>query len=128
MDLGNIGLFDLAARRLDWLDRRQALLAQNVANVDTPGYTPRDLPPFAATLAETAGTLRRSSSRQLPGAPPDLLAGAAAVPARAPDGNAVSLDTQLKDIADTATDQQLVTTIYAKYLAMFQLTLGHGNG
>ena len=128
MDPTDIGIFSLAARRLDWLDRRQTVLAQNIANVDTPGYTPRDLPPFAATLADAAGTLRRTSSRQLPGVTRDLLAGGAQPEARAPDGNAVSLDTQLKDIADTATDQQLATTLYAKYLAMFQLTLGHGNG
>ncbi len=128
MDPTDIGLFSLAAQRMKWLDQRQTVLAQNVANIDTPGYTPRDLPAFAATLADAAGTLRRTSARQLPGAAPDLLSGRAQPDARAPDGNAVSLDTQLKNIADTATDQQLVTTIYTKYLAMFQLTLGHGNG
>ncbi|MGH7040956.1 MAG: flagellar basal body rod protein FlgB, partial [Acetobacteraceae bacterium] len=128
MDLTNIGLFSLAAQRMKWLDQRQTVLAQNVANSDTPGYTPSDLPPFAATLADAAGTLRRSSPRQLPGAVPDLLSGRARPEARAPDGNAVSLDTQLKDIADTATDQDLVATIYSKYLAMFQLALGDGTG
>ena len=128
MDTTGLGLFSLAAQRMKWLDQRQTVLAQNIANVDTPGYTPRDLSPFAATLADAAGLLRRDSARQMPGAAPDLLAGRARPDARAPDGNAVSLDTQLKNIADTATDQQLVTTIYAKYLAMFQLTLGHGNG
>jgi flagellar basal-body rod protein FlgB len=128
MDPTDIGIFTLAAQRLNWLGRRQTVLAQNIANVDTPGYTPRDLPPFAATLADAAGTMRRTSPRQLPGASADLLDGNARPEARAPDGNAVALDTQLKDVADTATDQQLVTTIYSKYLAMFQLTLGHGNG
>jgi flagellar basal-body rod protein FlgB len=128
MDPSDIGLFDLAARRLDWLGRQQTLLAQNIANLDTPGYTARALTPFAATLADAGATLRRTSPRQLPGAPPDLLSGDTQPQARAPDGNAVSLETQLKDVADTATDQQLVTTIYAKYLAMFQLTLGHGDG
>lgn len=128
MDPTDIGIFTLAAQRLNWLDRRQTVLAQNIANVDTPGYAPRDLPPFAATLADAAGTLRRTSPRQLAGAAPDLLAGRTRPEARAPDGNAVALDTELKDVADTATDQQLVTTIYSKYLAMFQLTLGHGNG
>ena len=131
MDPTTIGLFDLAARRLDWLGRRQTVLAQNIANIDTPGYTPRDLPPFAATLASAAGaagTLRRTSPRQLPGAGADLLADPARPEARAPDGNAVALATQLKDVADTTTDQKLVTTIYAKYLAMFRLTLGHGGG
>ena len=45
-----IGLFDLAERRLAWADQRQAVLAENIANVNTPGYKPRDLRSFAATL------------------------------------------------------------------------------
>ncbi|MDE2581087.1 MAG: flagellar biosynthesis protein FlgB [Rhodospirillales bacterium] len=128
MDPTNFGLFRLAERRLAWLDRRQTLLAENVANVDTPGYTPRDLAPFAASLAEATGTLRRSSPRQFAGVSSAVQGIEVRPQARAPDGNAVSLDTQLKDIADTATDQQLVTAIYMKYLAMARLTLGHGNG
>ncbi len=128
MDPTDIGLFTLAAQRLKWLDQRQTLLAQNIANVDTPGYSPRDLPRFAATLADAAGTLRRNSARQLPGVALGVQSGRSRVDARAPDGNAVALDTQLKDVADTATNQQLVTTIYMKYVAMYQLTLGHGNG
>jgi len=131
------GLFALAARRLAWLDQRQTVLARNVANTDTPGYTPRDIAPFAATLADApfaatladaAGTMRRTSPRQLPGRTEPPLAGRARPDGRQPDGNAVSLDMQLRDIADTATSQQLVTSIYSKYLAMFQLALGHGNG
>jgi len=122
------GLFALAARRLTWLDQRQTVLARNVANTDTPGYTPRDIAPFAATLADAAGTMRRTSPRQLPGRSEPPLAARARPDGRQPDGNAVSLEMQLRDIADTATSQQLVTSIYSKYLAMFQLALGHGNG
>ena len=29
--------------RLTWLDERQRVVAQNVANADTPGYVARDL-------------------------------------------------------------------------------------
>ena len=122
------GLFTLAAQRMDWLDRRQTVLARNIANLDTPGYTPRDLAPFAATLADAAGTLRRDQPRQLPGATPGLLSGRTRPDARAPDGNAVPLAAELTKVADTATEQRLVTSLYAKYMAMFQLALGHGNG
>ena len=45
MDPKRIGLFDLAERRLAWADRRQAVLAQNIANANTPGYKPHDLHP-----------------------------------------------------------------------------------
>ena len=51
MNPTQIGLFDLAERRLAWADRRQGLLAQNIANANTPGYRPNDLKPFASALA-----------------------------------------------------------------------------
>ena len=35
--VADIGLFRLAERRLAWVARRQELLAQNVANANTPG-------------------------------------------------------------------------------------------
>jgi flagellar basal-body rod protein FlgB len=33
--------------KMAYISQRQSLIAQNVANADTPGYTPRDLKPFA---------------------------------------------------------------------------------
>ena len=54
MDPKRIGLFDLAERRLAWADQRQAVLAQNIANANTPGFKPHELKPFATTLDDTA--------------------------------------------------------------------------
>ena len=44
MDITNIGLFQLADKRLAWADQRQQVLAQNVANSDTPGYRAKAVP------------------------------------------------------------------------------------
>ena len=52
MEQNGMALFDLAERRLAWIDRRQGLLAQNIANANTPGYMAKDLVPFAQTLAK----------------------------------------------------------------------------
>ena len=49
--------------RLSWLDERQRVIAQNVANADTPGYASRDLnqpTDFARALAEAAHKRGRS--------------------------------------------------------------------
>ena len=51
MDPTRTPTVSLAERRLAWLENRQRVLAQNIANADTPGYQPRDLRPFAETLA-----------------------------------------------------------------------------
>lgn len=126
MDPRRIGLFDLAERRLAWADRRQAVLAENIANANTPGYKPHDLRSFAATLdnANVVAPVRTQ---------PNHLAGTAAMApnevvdrthAQSPDGNAVALDEQLVKVAETDTTHALVTTIYRKYLGMFSMALG----
>ena len=127
MDISQIGLFGLAEQRLGWLERRQQLLAQNIANADTPGWRPRDLRPFQAALSQaTAGSLSATRPNHLPGT---LAAGAgidtAARPReRAPDGNAVSVEDQLMKVADSEGSQELVTNLYQKYLGLFRLALG----
>ena len=47
MDLGGTGLFRLMKGKLDWLTERQQVLAQNIANSDTPHYRPSDLTGFS---------------------------------------------------------------------------------
>ena len=43
MDLSQSPLFSMLTRRLQWLGQRQQVLAQNIANSDTPGFKPRDV-------------------------------------------------------------------------------------
>ncbi len=43
-------VFGLAARQASWLLARQRVVAQNVANANTPGYKTVDLKPFESTL------------------------------------------------------------------------------
>jgi flagellar basal-body rod protein FlgB len=46
MDLSKIPLFEAMSKRMAWLSERQTVLAENVANSDTPGYAGRDLKPL----------------------------------------------------------------------------------
>lgn len=126
MDTAHIALFDLADQRLSWVGRREQLLAQNVANANTPGWRARDLKPFADLLAgRTVGlapvALTPAALPLLPSAP----FGSVTTSGDAgPDGNSVQLDTELAKVADSETTQALVTGLYAKYLGMFRTTLG----
>ena len=120
----------LAERRLAWLESRQRVLAQNIANADTPGYRPRDLRPVAETLARAgAGVgLLRTDARHLapaqgtPGARPD-----AQVAERARNGNAVALDQQALKVADTDTAHAFATGLHRRYLGLFRTALGRGQ-
>ena len=40
---GKLDIFQALVRRMQWLGQRQNVLAQNIANTDTPGYRPQDL-------------------------------------------------------------------------------------
>lgn len=46
-----IQLFDLASQQARWLATRQATVAQNVSNANTPGFRALDVRPFAEVLA-----------------------------------------------------------------------------
>jgi flagellar basal-body rod protein FlgB len=133
MNLFQTGVFDLAQRRLDWADRRQVLLAQNVANADTPNYRPSDLQSFAKILSDSGA----GAAAQMVQTQPMHLAGTAGGPAqpdpflqpeaREPDGNAVSVDKELGKIADTQTAQTLALNLYGKYASFFRLALGRSS-
>jgi flagellar basal-body rod protein FlgB len=130
MDPSRIGLFDVAEKRLAWMAQRQAVLAGNIANVNTPGYRARDLTPFEQMLAGS-GTLApvQTQPNHLAGTLPSGVASLTpqAAKARIIDGNAVAMDEQLTKVADTETAQSLVTSIWKKYVGLFGLALGRSG-
>ncbi len=120
-----IGLFDLAEKRLAWVDQRQVLLAQNIANANTPGYQSKDLTPFVQALTQAAPELVRTSAMHLAAAGGGVALDRKQRPSgRAIDGNAVSIEDQLMKIASTDGTHALVTNLYHKYLGMFRTAVG----
>lgn len=126
LDFSQIPLFALVDRRLAWVDRRQQLLAQNIANADTPGWRTRDLKPFAAMLAAPTVTLAQTAPGHLAGSPDATAAQAqAAQPTElAPDGNGVVLDKEMKKVADTDMAHELTLQVEQVYLGMFRTAIG----
>lgn len=43
MSIQNVPLFKAIGAKMQYLDKRQAVLSQNIANADTPNYQPKDL-------------------------------------------------------------------------------------
>jgi len=132
VETSSIGLFALADKRLQWLGARQGVLAENVANADTPGWKSRDLKPFAAVLAQSALGQRldfasapvQTNPMHMAGTLPGEAEAQRLRDERAPDGNEVSLDKELEKIAQTDSDNEAVTAIYHKYIGMFRAALG----
>ena len=127
MDPTDIGLFRLAERRLSWVDQRQEVLAQNIANADTPGYRARDLAPFEASLAAQGVPLARTNPSHLEGSVASSRGRQERGSGKAPDGNTISMEEQLGKVADTASTQELVTNLYHKYQGLFRTVLGRSG-
>ncbi len=111
----------MAEKRMAWIDQRQSVLVQNVANANTPGYVASDIKPFSAFLAAQAQLPEGASA---PGRAAQPVKDTVAA-GRSPDGNAVVLDDQLEKIAETDTAQQLSMNLYKKYVGMFKTAIGH---
>ncbi len=124
MPLSRLSIFALADRRLAWVGQRQAVLAENIAHADTPGWRARDLRPFADLLARPAIGLLRTDPRHLPD-PAAARAGTTILPGEAaPDGNTVQIDQQMAKLADTETTQRLVTGLYTSWMSMARTAIG----
>lgn len=116
---------------MDWLGQRQTVLAQNVANADTPHYKPQDL-----TERSFLQAMRSSESRGAPGKTHahhiDTAMNAPRDPRQreqkeryetAPSGNAVVLEEQLVQVQETQMQYAALTSLYSKQMLFFRLAL-----
>lgn len=133
MDIFQLKLFQRLGERMGWLGARQGVLAQNIANADTPEFTPRDLKPldFSAHLAGVeAVTPSRTNAMHLVGTKPPAGAFADGKTKEqyesTPVGNAVVLEEQMMAVTQTQSDYQLMTNLYRKQLDMIRMALGRG--
>src|SRR3712207_2546147 len=119
--------------RMHWHQTRQKVLAQNVANADTPGFKPVDLknPSFTAAGAPVGGglTVERTDGGHM-----NLTAARAGedeANARrfetTPSGNAVSLEDEMLKVSQNQSDFQLAASLYQKSLQMLRIAAGKGR-
>jgi|SRR5690348_10786464 flagellar basal-body rod protein FlgB len=135
MDIGHIPLFAAFSKRMAWLTQRQTVLAENVANANTPGYLAKDLQPldFKSLVSNpngaSNGALRLAADQ--PGHIAPATANNAAAVVQRPDdrslsGNGVSLESQMMKVSTNATEYALVTTLYKQNITMIKAVLGGG--
>lgn len=139
MDLNRIGLMKAITERMEWLGERERVLAENIANADTPGYKPKDLKQvnFGDLVKGPEGTRLGITARVTqPGHLGGFADGGGKWQAArtqgtyetAPDGNAVNLEQQMMNVAETQADHNLMTSLYRKQIGMLRKALGRGQG
>jgi flagellar basal-body rod protein FlgB len=144
MELGNTPFFSVLRARLGFLNERQRVLAENVANASTPKYVARDLDPrafneaVARAMPNGGGGSSGAGGASIP-SPVTMVATRAGhisggAPAsgggrivRAPDsettldGNAVVLEEQMIKVADTRMNYDAALGLYQKGLQLMRL-------
>jgi len=137
VNLNEMPLLAMLKQRMSWLSARQNVLAQNVANVDTPGYTARDLKPVnfedvlkgATTSSQFSGGMTVTDPRHISLSSssasdfgdfnaPDVEAN--------PSGNSVSLEQEMLRVSDTQAQYQAASNLYAKAIGMMKTAIGPG--
>jgi flagellar basal-body rod protein FlgB len=136
MTTQNLGLFQALNAKMSYLDQRQKVIAQNIANADTPVYKPKDLTKvdFGAVLKDVAksNVLRPETTnpKHMPStseiASPDTRKMKKTYDV-APVGNAVVLEEQMVNASQTMIDYNLMTSLYQKNVGLFRTALGVGR-
>jgi flagellar basal-body rod protein FlgB len=134
MAITDIPILSMLRTRLQWAQARQRVLAENVANADTPNYRGRDLAPLkfeapteVAAAPVSAVSLTRTESGHIAGI------GQSNSPFRTeskgnyevrPTGNAVNLEQEMMKVAANQMDFQAATALYTRSLSLIKTALG----
>jgi flagellar basal-body rod protein FlgB len=129
MPISDIPIFSMLRTRMHWQQERQRILAENVANADTPKFRPRDLAPPQMGAAPAVLSLSRTNATHLASAQDRA---AFQLDRRGqfevrPAGNAVSLEDEMMKVAANQMDYQAVTALYTRGLALIKTALGKGS-
>jgi flagellar basal-body rod protein FlgB len=133
MPVSDIPILTMLRTRMAWHQERQRVLANNVANADTPKFKPRDLvPPDFGRTAPAAGPVALVRTDPMHLSAPGAGGGSqSAVDSRGsyqarPTGNAMSLEEEMMKVAANQMDYQMVTTLYSRGLGLIKTALGKG--
>jgi flagellar basal-body rod protein FlgB len=128
--LGQHKIFHTAGLLASHAAKRQDLLAQNVANADTPGFKARDLHAFSIErTGNQFAMLSTSNSKHFQAFKPEVSTATITedIGPLSPNGNGVSLESEMVRAADISRQHDLAMTIYSSALGILRTSLGRGR-
>lgn len=140
MDYSSLTLFSTLKAKLNYLSERQSVLAQNIANVDTPDYRAKDVvAPDFQRMVQQAG---KPTAQKLPLtvtsgqhiASNSAKDGAYKIQERKttydhnPDGNNVSVEEEMMKVAQTQAEYNKSLNLYHKMVTLFNTAIGNSGG
>lgn len=140
MMLDGVGLFRGIMAKMNWLDQNQQVIAQNVANSDTPGFRPKSLKEadfasylgeslqrgtapvkMAATNEEHFGSVKRTYGDPGMGKQKTIYEAS-------PDDNGVVIEEQLFKANQNSMQYQIVSDLYRRGVGMYRAVLQGSRG
>ena len=123
----NIDIFKMSAAMASHAGRRQSLTAQNMANVDTPGFKAQRLQSFSNLLTDTGtdSTLRATRSQHLDGAGAEVIHARGETVKNDPalDGNTVTVEGEMLESIGARREHDRALAIYKSALNILHTTL-----
>ncbi|MEM6666562.1 MAG: flagellar basal body rod protein FlgB [Pseudomonadota bacterium] len=127
---GDMSVFSVLREKMAWHQSRQTVLAENIANADTPDYAARDLRPqkfddamAAAREGANLQTVRTNAGHMGGG----FSAGATFARDQSkngweitPEGNGVVLEEQMMKVAENQMEFEVATTIYSRAMGLLR--------
>jgi flagellar basal-body rod protein FlgB len=131
MPISDIPIFSMLRTRMQWHQERQKVLAENVANADTPKFQPRDLKPLDFGKGPQAGA--GSATLRLAATDPAHIAASPGASTFATDrnskydvrpaGNAVNLEDEMMKVASNQMDYQAALSLYSRSMGLIRTAL-----
>jgi flagellar basal-body rod protein FlgB len=112
--------FLTATKALDAVVMREGAVANNLANLETPGYKRIDLAPSFETELERASA--SGDAQQISAVQPSLAVDASATPSSM-DGNTVHLESELMQMNQNSMTHALETQLISGMLSRMQMAI-----
>jgi flagellar basal-body rod protein FlgB len=134
MSMTDLPMLRAIKDKLKYHEVRQKVLAENVANAETPGYTGRDVkatdffrmavqgeaPAPVSTVVTSPLHILATPSGDLGQFRQEKVDGYEVTP----DGNSVSLEDQMMKVSQNQMDYQVATSLYTRSLGLIKTALG----
>ncbi|RKQ72143.1 flagellar basal-body rod protein FlgB [Litorimonas taeanensis] len=116
--LKSTNIVNLTSSMASHAAQRHAVIAENIANSDTPNYKAKDLQPFAdvyKAALQKGDDVTGVEFRTIESNMGDTTS---------PNGNSVSLEDQMMRSAQTQNDHAMALMVYKKSLSLMKMAIG----
>ena len=120
-----LDIFKTASAMASHAGARQAVVARNIANADTPGFRAQDIAPFEEAMQNTPIEMRKTRPGHVSGGNTSFAARITTTESEAsPNGNTVALEDELLKSVSISRDHDKALSIYRHAMTVLRTSLG----